>query len=164
MALVAPSCAPGVSDDPVVLGTLGTPADNGDCVVNAGWAVRLSSKNTTSVHGENVVASGESDRNNTLLDSSLVCSSSLSNSRVALDVDTRVLWFALSIFALVWVLRLSVKLRFLEIVPSPEVPSTAASMGCWVAVDKLLLGEADKFIGSFPVCCLKSSVGRESPA
>jgi hypothetical protein len=80
VTFISPACAPRVSDNPVIHTGLGTPTDGSNGVVNLCTA-RRSREDTASIQLECRRSGGESNRENTLLDTSLMLSNrSLGNS------------------------------------------------------------------------------------
>ena len=161
---LTPGGSPRVSDDPVVNTICVTISNDSDSVVDLGWA-RSGVDDTTSVHREHVVTSSKGNSNNTVVDSSLVLRNrSSSDGLIAGNLNGSRTILTSLVLCLVWVLSLGSLTFLLEVVPSPEVPATAATMRSWVAINKLLLREVEKFTSCFPVSELSTSGTGEGPA
>jgi len=147
VTLISPASTPGVSDDPVVDTVLGTPTDSGDGVVDLGTA-GSTSEDTASVELEGRAASSKSNSNNTLFDTSFVLSNgSWGESRVCGwgdNTTSRLGRIASCLSSSVWILRFKDLGLSLKVVPSPEMPSTGATMRLGVAVNELLLREGEE--------------------
>lgn len=161
VATVTPSGSPGVSDDVVVLATLVSVSNDGDGVVESGWAGG-GVEDTASVLLEVSVASSEGNGEDTLVGGSLVLGGSSCNRLPGRDSDGTRSSSASSISGSVWVLGGEHLWLGLEVVPGRGVPSTVATV--WDAVNKLLLREVEELLVLSPVGILGTSGGTESPA
>lgn len=133
-------------------------------MIDAGWA-RGGVDDTTSIVREHRVTSREGNGENTLVEGSFVLRDGISsNLLVVCDSNITRSSSASTLSGSVWVLargHLSVRS---QVLPGVEVPSTIASVGSCVAVNKLLLGEVQQLSGSSVVSMLGTSSGSERPA
>jgi hypothetical protein len=162
----SPASTPGVSDDVIVLTSFTSVSDGGDGVIelsSALWVVEDSRFVALEWHGVGF----NSDGSWSLGDGGLKLGWRLWGNRVVrsnLNSTSDALVLASTVFTNVWVVsfdRLGVGLIVVE---GKSLETTLASVGNGVAVDKLLLGEAEKISILDLVVSLNSSGGRESPA
>jgi hypothetical protein len=133
-------------------------------VINASWAGG-GVDDTASVVREHGVTSSEGNGENTLIEGSFVLGNGISlNLLVVCDSNITRSSSASTLSSSVWVLALGHLSVLSQVLPGIEVPSTIASMGSFVAVNKLLLREVQQFSGSSVVSMLGTSSGSERPA
>ena len=145
-ALVAPVAAPGVLDDPVGLVTLVFKANNGDAVIKTGWAVVLLGKDAGLVVAPATVAGSDGDAQRTVLELLLhvPIADFFGGASLGLRHDSlAVLVSTATVPGLVVVGRLGLRADFGRHLPIVGHPAAGAAVGSLVAVDALLLGEAD---------------------
>jgi hypothetical protein len=124
-------------------------------------------QDTRSVLLENGLVSFDGDSNWSLGNSSLqLVHTSWGDSMISFDINISGSFgiFASSSNSFVWILRLKLLSMFLSILEGVGLPSTTASVGRRIAVNKLLLSEWEKFSSFDEMSTLNSSSGRESPA
>lgn len=169
VALVAPRSTPRVSDDVVVLASLGAIADSGDGVVEVGTA-RGIIEDTRGVHLEDHSVGLDGDGGGGLGDGSLKLvlrvggdvgvggnlDLLLGGDGLAGTGDTRA--------GGVRVVRLELLRVLLKVVEGVGLPATVATIGGLVARDNLLLGEGEELAGLEEVSTLDGAGGGEGPA
>jgi hypothetical protein len=167
---ISPGGGPGVSNDVVLLSSLGSVSDGSDGVVEAGSA-SSGVKDTTGVELEDRLVSLNCDGNDLLVDGSLELGDAVGwNLLVSSNLDLTeglLLGVARSGNTLsrgVWVLGLEGLTVRLEELEGMALPSTVATVGGVVAGDDFLLGKGEEGSGSKEVGSLGNSGGTESPA
>ena len=166
VAILTPRSSPGVSHDVKVLTSLRAIADSGDGVIELGSAF-AGVQDTGLIHLEDSLVSLNGDRDWALSDGSLQLVNGLGSDVVDLGNENLTLGgisLALAILGVVWVVRLSLLLVGLEVGHGVLLPSTIASIGLLVAVNQLLLGEAEELSSLLEMSTLDGNGGREGPA
>jgi len=169
VALLTPRGAPGVSDDVVLLATLGTVANSSDGVVKRGTAGGAV-EDTTGVHLEDVLVGLDGDGDGGLVNGSLELGDGVSgNVGVAGNLDLLEGLVGLAGTSLagaggVGVVRLELLSVGLEVVEGVALPATVATVGGLVARDNLLLREGEEGASLEEVSTLDGAGGGESPA
>ena len=166
VSLVSPVLGPGVSDEVVVLATLGSVSNGGDGVVEVGSAV-WGVQNTTRVSLEDELVGLNGNGGWSLGDGGLELVDRVGwDVSVGLHVNlTLVLGvLARSVSGGVDVIRLEVLGILLSVVEGGMLPSSIATIGDGVAVNELLLGEVEELSGGDEVSSLDGAGGGEGPA
>jgi len=163
---LTPASTPGVSNDVVILGSIITPSDGGDGVIelsSALWVVHDSGLVTL----ERISVSFNSHGGWSLGNGSLKLGWRLwSNSRVRCNFDSTsdALVLASSVDTFIWIIGLNGLGVGFIVVESKSLETSLATMGNFIAVDELLLGEAEKISTLDELMSFSSGSSRESPA
>ena len=170
VSLVSPGWAPGVSNDVVVLSSLGSVSDGSDGVVevgSAGWGV----EDTAVVHLEDGLVGLDGDGDDSLVEGGLELRDAVAwHVGVSSDADLTsrgelgVAVSGSSGSGGVWVVRLKSLWAGLEVLEGLVLPSTLASVARGLARDELLLGEGEEGSSLDLMGSLDASGGTESPA
>lgn len=170
VSFVSPGWAPGVSNDVVVLSSLGSVSDGGDGVVklgSAGWGV----ENTAVVELEDGLVGLDGDGDDSLVEGSLELRNAVawhvgvsSDSDFTLSGEGGVAVSSLSGSGGVWVVLLESLWVLFKVLEGLVLPSTSASVASGLAGDELLLREGEESTSLDLVGSLDASGGTESPA
>jgi hypothetical protein len=167
---ITPASGPGVSDDVVLLSTLGSVTDSSNSVIKVGSALG-GVHDTAVILLEDHLVSLNSDRDDTIIDGGLELRNAVWwNGFVAHNLN---LFKGCVILASLvglggtwyidvsWLELLSI---FLDVLEGFSLPSALAAIVSSWAGNNLLLGKAEEGVGSFPVSELNSAGGTEGPA
>jgi len=161
-----PASTPGVSDDVVILTVASSVPDGSDGVIelsSALWVVHDSGF----VSLERISVSFNGDGGWSFSNGSHKLFWRLSNnSAVRSDFNTSgdTLVLACSVFTNVWIIGLNCLSVYFNIVEGKSLETSLATMGNFIAVNKLLLREAEKISVLDLLVSFNSSSSRESPA
>lgn len=166
---VTPGGGPGVSDDVVLLSSLGTVSDGGDGVIELGSTL-LGVEDTTGVHLEDGLVGLDGDGGWGLGDGGLQLGDGVGwDVLVGSNFDGTLggIIFAgagLSVSRGIWISGLELLNVRLKVGEGVGLPSTLTSVRGLVAGDDFLLGEGEKGSGLEEMSTLDGAGGGESPA
>lgn len=143
------------------MAVFGTIADSSDGVIEISSTGDII-ENTTTVHLEDSLVSFYGDGNWSFSNGSLKLGNGVWSNVV--DVSNKNLTIGLSglagaIFTLVWVVRLELLWLTFEVFHTVVLPTSIATIGSTIAINKLLLGEAEELIGGNEVSTFNGSGG-----
>lgn len=165
VSIKSPGSTPGVSDNVVVLSSLGSVTNSGDGVIEGGTASG-GVEDTGGVSLEDGSIGLNGDGGWSLSDGSLKL---LDGSGLDVSIGGDLSWGGLlvsagSVSSSVGIVGLVLGEVGLQVVEGVGLPSTVATVGGGVAVNKLLLGEALELSGLDEMVSLNSADGGEGPA